>query len=296
VRWVVRSIPVGIVTCWTGFEDGINPPVQAAPTQPASVPVTPAPKPAAPIHATAPVSSPVPKPIAQTEAQIQPANHPAAKAAEPSRTGAQYSADATPPAYPDPLPVFAPLSALILDKKKALSGNCAAPDGKFITDGRMLLVRDACEKKFVEKVKPGKSANYGPENPIPNDRCQKLLDNAVQDSKYEATICGYVLGASVGLFDEPEQPLVCLRGPGGRVSIVDGHRVLLAQNIAGANHVKVSYEEKPRMAVLYKDDAPVALLMTIEYAQVVETFENMLETNSRSNISTMPAAAHRKAS
>ena len=282
IRWTVRTIPIGLIGCWTGFEDAIAPPMPMTPAAPTPRPAKTAPS-VAPTNIQQPLNVP-----ANSKAPTTPLP------ADPYRP--QRTCDAT-PNYPAALPVFAPLSALIFDKKKALQGNCAAPDGKFITDGRMLLVRDACDKKFVERVKPIKSANHGPENPIADARCQKLFDNAIQDAKYNATICGYVLGASVGLLNEPEQPLVCLRGPGGRVLIVDGHRLLLAQNIAGANHVKLSAEEKPRMAVLFKDDVPVALLMNIDYAQGVATFEKMLEANSRTNITAMqPATAHRKAS
>ena len=146
--------------------------------------------------------------------------------------------------------------------EEAFDGNCAGVDGRFITDGRSLLLRSACDDKFLARLKTANCGPYGPDNPVPEASTRKLFDDSVRDSKYRCVIRGYVLGAVAGPECKATQPFVCITGPGERIAVVEGHRVLLIQTVTGANRVMVSVEPKSPRLTFLKDDEPVALLVT----------------------------------
>jgi hypothetical protein len=285
-RWTVRSIPVGIIQCWAGFEDGISQLGQSAEMQQ---------QPREPIPAltaqqlTAPVSLEAVSPLNTTAAQPLPALAPSAPSLKPAVTQR--------PVRAHPLPVFAPLAALILNMNEAFSGNCAVPGGDFITDGRILLLRSACDETFLSKLKPGICAAFGPDNPVPAESTRKLFYSTVQDAKYEAKLVGYVLGASMGNTYESSRPFACIAGPGERITVANGHCVLLIQNVTGANRVMQSADPKSLRITFFKDAKPVALLMALNESSLNDVFRDVLNTTKNSsNVSVISSAmAHRVA-
>ena len=271
VRWTIRSIPIGIVTCWTGFEDAVNPPEETPEPQPISVP-TPVPLPA-----------PMPRTIAEPP---------------PPKQSADTHHEAAPiPIESAQLPMLAPMAALILNYKEAFDGNCAGIDGRFITDGRSMLLRAACNDQFLAKLKSTKCGPYGPDNPVPEASTRNLFDETVKDATYAAVIRGYVLGAVVGKEYKATQPFVCITGPGERVTVVDGHRVLFIQAITGANTVKASVDPKSCRLTFFKDEEPVALLITMDNDTLQTLFRQILDAQQgRSNISNITHNQVRRAS
>ncbi len=190
-------------------------------------------------------------------------------------------------ALPAFAPLSAPLSALILNAKIAFSGNCAVPGGDFITDGRTMLLRSACNETFLSKVKAAKCGSYGPENPVSTESSRKVFATTVQDAKYESRVVGYILGSSAGPGYESDQPYACIAGPGDRVSVANGHRVLFIQNITGANRVMASVDPRSQRLTFFRADEPVAVLMAMDECGLNETFLNMLERDRRANISVL---------
>ena len=272
VRWTIRSIPIGIITCWTGFEDAVTPPQQQEPEQAIQ-----------PIPTPVPVPTPAPKPFA-----------------EPARS--KQATDSKPAVVPVPivsahLPMLAPMAALILNQKEAFDGNYAGVDGWFITDGRSMLLRAACNDQFLAKLKSTKCGPYGPDNPVPEASTRKLFDQTVKDAKYAAVIRGYVLGAVVGKEYKATQPFVCIAGPGERVTVVDGHRVLFIQSVTGANTVKASVDPKSCRLTFFKDEVPVALLITMDNDTLQTLFRQILDAQQgQSNISSIAHNQIRRAS
>jgi hypothetical protein len=193
VRWTVRSIPIALITCWAAFEDAIS--------LAEAVPVEPKKEPAPKIKEDSSKQS-APKPVAVTLRQN-------------AASGLTVTAE-------KPTPAFAPLTALLLDRKKAFAGNCAVPGEKFITDGRIMVLATACDSKFVAKVKPTTVGSYDLKNPLSTAKAQQLFDSAVADARHVATIRGYVLGGSIDASHDAEIPYV---------------RALLIQSVTGANVV-----------------------------------------------------------
>jgi hypothetical protein len=257
VRWTVRSIPIALITCWAAFEDAISPaenvPVEQKGDQ---------------------TAVPTPLPNIKDDSSQQNSLKPAAvthKQNVPSHLNVITE---------KPTPMFAPLSALILDRKNALAGNCAVPGEKFITDGRIMLLTAACDSKFVAKVKPTTVGSYDLKNPLSTTKAQQLFDSAVADARHVATIRGYVLGGSIDTSHDAEMPYVCLVGPGDRITVLGGHRALLIQSVTGANVVKASVDSKSSRVVFFRDDQPVALMLTSEDERVRSLFQRMLEVES----------------
>ena len=276
VRWTIRSIPIGIITCWTGFEDAVNPPEQ-------------------------PKADAEPQPIQAPEPEPVPMPPPAPKAfTEPPRS--KQSTDPKPTAAPIPiatahLPMLAPMAALILNHKEAFDGNCAAIDGRFITDGRSMLLRSACDDKFLAKLKTATCGPYGPDNPVSEASTRKLFEETAKDAKYAAEIRGYVLGAVVGKEYKATQPFVCITGPGERITVVDGHRVLFIQSVTGANSVNVSVDPKSSRLTFFKDEEPVALLITMDNDTLQTLFRQILDAGQgRSHVSSIAHTQIRRAS
>lgn len=275
-RWTVRPIPIGLLMCWVGYEDAI-----CAPSTPITETLEPAPRPAA---------------RKDSFANVLPAKKETATTILPART--EVTARKVPPmtSVPDktPLPVFAPLTALILNRKEAFRGNCAAPDGKFITDGHLLFKRSACNVDFQSNVKQVKVAAYGPECPLPDTQAQKLFDSTIRGAKHEAAICGYILGASAGATKDADMPLACLQGRAGQITIVNGHKLLFTQSVTGANCIK--HEPGCGKIVMYKDDEPVAVLMAFKDSHAEALFQRMLATEpARTSIARIAPAAARRA-
>jgi hypothetical protein len=247
VRWTIRSIPVGILQCWAGFEDAITPIAIAVPEKTNSANL-------APVHT----------------ATIEPL----ALHSKSSKVTAQAHARSKPGLA---LPVLAPMAALILNSEEAFAGNCAAIDGKFITDGRSMLLRSACDDKFLTELKSAKCGAYGPDNPVSEGSTRKLFDTTVQDAKHTATVRGYILGAVAGTAFKADQPFACILGPGDRVSVADAHRVRFIQAVTGATEVKVSVDSKSARLTFYRDREAVGILMLMESPALKTMFLQILE-------------------
>ena len=249
VQWTVRVVPVGIIQCWAGYED-------------ATVTIT-----------TKSENNSTPSPAGKAKAttvieQQAAESHATEPTERPDSVGA------------GPFPVFAPMSALILDKKRGLQGSCASPESPFITDGRSMLLRACCKQDFVSKVKGITIGNYGPKNPVPDHRSETIFKTAVQDAVYDAVIHGYILGADAQLSAKPEDPLACVTGPGEKVIVLDGHRLRLIQTVTGANGIKVSAEPEISKVVLFKDATPVAVQIAFTLPEVSKLFTRMVSQSS----------------
>jgi hypothetical protein len=225
VQWTVRVVPVGIIQCWAGYEDA----TAAATTKSEN---------------SSTVSA-----LAKATATDPPTAESCATAL--SERPGSIEADA--------LPIFAPMSALILDRKRGFQGSCASPESPFITDGRTMLLRSCCKQDFVSKVKGVTIGNYGPKSPVPEHRSETIFKAAVQDAVYDAVIHGYILGQEAQLSGKPDDPLVCVTGPDDKVIVLDGHRLRLIQTVTGANLLKVSAEAEVSKVVFFKDSSPVAV-------------------------------------
>lgn len=263
-RWTLRSIPIGIITCWTGFEDAVT------------------------ARETKPEPQPIPPPTLEPKAL---AEQPASKQFDDSQPTAAII-----PMSAAQLPTLAPMAALIPNTKEAFDGNCAGVDGRFITDGRSMLLRSACSDQFQARLKSAKCGPYGPDNPVPEASTRKMFDETVKDAKYAAGIRGYVLGAVVGKVYKATQPFVCITGPGERITVVDGHRLLFIQSVTGANSVKVSVDPKSSRLTFFKNEEPVALLITMDNDMLQTLFRQILAAEQgQSNISTISHSQIRRA-
>jgi hypothetical protein len=247
VQWTVRVVPVGIIQCWAGYEDATA--AAAATTKSESSSTAPA---AAKAMATAVNDQPSAGSRATTLNE------------RPGSVGA------------DALPVFAPMSALILDRKRGFQGSCAYPDSPFITDGRTMLLRSCCNQDFVSKMKGITIGNYGPKNPVPDHRSETIFKAAVQDAVYVGVIHGYILGADAQFSGKSDDPLACVTGPGDKVVVLDGHRLRLIQNVTGANVIRVSAESEITKVVLFKDATPVAVQIAFTLPEVAKQFSRMI--------------------
>jgi len=158
-----------------------------------------------------------------------------------------------------------------------------------------MLKRIACNVDFQSKVKPAKSGAYGPENPVSDDRAQKLFDSTVREAKHEATVRGFILAASAGVKNEAETPLVCLQSNAGQITIVNGHKLLFIQSVTGANRIKVYNESGWGRAVMYKDSDPVAVLMAFNDRAAEDLFSRMLASeHTRAQIARIMSVADRR--
>jgi len=248
VSWSVRAIPMDLVRCWSTYENATE---LAAPETETEA-----------IHAavaTVPEVPALPRPIALRVQAVK-----------------------VPPIPLAPkLPVFRPLSELSVSRKNAFMGNCAAPESPFITDGRILLLKSACEPKIAQS-KTVKVGCYGPDSPAPLRYLKPLFDEAAKNSTVEGQIMGFAIAKDVGCIQENDQPLACITTERGNIIVMDAEKLRFIQHMTGADSVRVAAKDPgKRPVLLVKSGQPVGVAITCHAPNAVAAFKKMLSASSR---------------
>ena len=250
VSWSVRAIPLDLVRCWSRYENAME--LGAPETESEAVTIA---APATPV----PVVRELPKPVAP---RVQPVK-------------------VTPIPLASTLPAFRPLSELSVSRKDAFLGNCAALESPFITDGRILLLKSACEPKFAQS-KTVKVGCYGPDSPAPLRYLKPLFDEATKNSTVEGQIMGFAIAKEVGCIQENDQPLACITTDRGDIIVMDAEKLRFIQQKTGADSVRVGVKDPcKRPVLLVKAGQPVGVSITCHAPNAVAVFKNMLSASSR---------------
>ena len=188
------------------------------------------------------------------------------------------------------VPGFIQLAALAVSRKVAFEGNCAAPESAFITDGRAMFVKSACDIKFAQQ-KPIEVGRYGPKNPVPDASLKKLFDGTVEQATVEAQIWDYALASKVEGHKNDVETLACLTTAKHDFIIVCAHKLRFAQRNTGADSVRVAATEPEKHPVLLlKAGQPAAVIMVVTKPEAVASFKKaLLEHGKAETIAAKPA-------
>ena len=250
VSWSVRAIPLDLLRCWSSYEDATN--LATPETKTEAIP-------AAVATASVPEVPALPRPVAL---RVQPVK-------------------VAPILLAPALPAFKPLSELSVNRKNAFLGNCAAPESPFITDGRILLLKSACESKFAQS-KTVKVGCYGPDSPAPLRYLKPLFDEAAKNSTVEGQIMGFATAKDVGCIDSDDQSLACITTERGDIVVMDAEKLRFIQQKTGADSVQVSSKDPcKRPVLLMKAGQPVGVSITCHAPNAVAAFKKMLSASSR---------------
>ena len=243
--WSIRAIPLELVRCWSKYEDATGLTVQPEHDEQQT--------------RVQPVTE-MPRPI---EGRAQPVALPA-----------------SPTAVPLTLPAFRPLADLTVNRKRAFLGNCAGEQSAYVTDGRVLFVKSACEPRFAQS-KTVTVGGYGPAAPVREDQLQKVFDEAVRGATCEAEILGYVWGKDIGRSEN--EMFACIATGSGAVVVVDADKLSFIQQQTGGEGVRVMAKQPEKYpVVLTKASVPVAVCITLYVPEVTAVFKKMIAAASRS--------------
>jgi hypothetical protein len=170
------------------------------------------------------------------------------------------------------------MAALIVDTKAGFAGNCAKPDGGYVTDCRTLLARAACDREFLRHVKPITAGAHSPENPLRDEQAASLFKSATADAIFDAQICGYILAEQADIASAAGTAFACVQHSAGAFAIVDAHRLRLIQKVTGADTVKAADAARP--LALFKDGKPVAIVITINDPELSALFKRVLAASA----------------
>ena len=250
ISWSVRAIPLDLVRCWSSYEDA---------TELASPETKTEAMPAAVATVSVPEAPALPRPVAL---RVQPAKV------------------APIPLVPS-LPAFRPLSELSVSRKNAFLGNCAAPESPFVTDGRILLLKSACEPKFAQS-KTVKVGCYGPDSPAPLRYLKPLFDEAAKNSTVEGQIMGFAIAKDVGCIQETDQLLACITTERGDIIVMDAEKLRFIQQKTGADSVRVAAKDPcKRPVLLVKAGQPIGVAITCHAPNAAAAFKKMLSASSQ---------------